>query len=39
VLDLVAGARDAIERGRLASYKEDALARLGRAKEAITWAT
>jgi len=39
VLDLVAGARDAIERGRLASYKEEALARLQRPKEATTWAT
>jgi len=39
VLDLVAGARDAIERGRLGSYKEDALARLRRPKEATTWAT
>jgi queuine tRNA-ribosyltransferase len=39
VLDLVAGARDAIERGRLAAYKEEALARLQRSKEASTWAT
>jgi len=39
VLDLVAGARDAIERGRLATYKEEALARLQRSKEAATWAT
>jgi len=39
VLDLVAGARDAIERGRLAEYKEEALARLQRPKEATTWAT
>jgi queuine/archaeosine tRNA-ribosyltransferase len=39
VLDLVAGARDAIERGRLATYKEEALARLQRPKEATTWAT
>jgi queuine tRNA-ribosyltransferase len=38
VLDLVAGARDAIERGRLASYKEEALARLQRPREASTWA-
>jgi len=38
VLDLVAGARDAIERGRLASYKEEALARLKRPGEASTWA-
>jgi queuine tRNA-ribosyltransferase len=39
VLDLVAGARDAIERGELGSYKEEALARLRRPKEAGTWAT
>jgi queuine tRNA-ribosyltransferase len=39
VLDLVAGARDAIERGRLATYKEEALARLQRPKEVTTWAT
>ena len=39
VLDLVAGARDAIERGRLRSYKEQALARLQGAEEATTWAT
>ena len=39
LLDLVAGARDAIERGRLQSYKEQALARLQRAEEAPTWAT
>jgi queuine tRNA-ribosyltransferase len=38
LLDLVAGARDAIERGRLQSYKEQALARLQGAEEA-TWAT
>jgi queuine tRNA-ribosyltransferase len=34
VLDLVAGARAAIERGRLRQYKEDALARLQRPEEA-----
>jgi hypothetical protein len=39
VLDLVAGARDAIEQGRLTSYKEEALARLQRPKETTTWAT
>jgi queuine tRNA-ribosyltransferase len=38
VLDLVAGARDAIERGELGLYKEQALARLQRPKEAGTWA-
>jgi len=38
VLDLVAGARAAIERGELRSYKEEALARLRRSEEA-TWAT
>jgi queuine tRNA-ribosyltransferase len=37
VLDLVAGARAAIERGELRSYKEDALARLQRSGEA-EWA-
>ena len=37
VLDLVAGARTAIERGELRSYKEDALARLQRSGEA-EWA-
>jgi queuine tRNA-ribosyltransferase len=37
VLDLVAGARAAIERGELQSYKEDALARLQRSGEA-EWA-
>ncbi|HSB37745.1 MAG TPA: tRNA guanosine(34) transglycosylase Tgt [Gaiellaceae bacterium] len=37
VLDLVAGARAAIERGRLRSYKEEALARLRRSEEA-EWA-
>jgi queuine tRNA-ribosyltransferase len=36
VLDLVAGARDAIERGRFGSYKQQALARLQRAEEATT---
>ena len=39
LIDLVAGARDAIERGRLQSYKEQALERLQRAEEAPTWAT
>jgi queuine tRNA-ribosyltransferase len=39
VLDLVAGARAAIERGELRSYKEHALARLQRAPEEATWAT
>ena len=38
VLDLVAGARAAIQRGELQSYKEDALARLQRSGEA-EWAT
>jgi queuine tRNA-ribosyltransferase len=37
VLDLVAGARAAIERGQLRSYKEEALARLRRSGEA-EWA-
>ncbi|MFL5920547.1 MAG: tRNA guanosine(34) transglycosylase Tgt [Gaiellaceae bacterium] len=37
VLDLVAGARAAIERGELRTYKEDALARLQRSGEA-EWA-
>jgi queuine tRNA-ribosyltransferase len=36
VLDLVAGARDAIERGELRSYKEAALARLQAASEVPT---
>ena len=39
VLDLVAGARAAIERGELRSYKEEALGRLRRSEEATTWAT
>jgi queuine tRNA-ribosyltransferase len=39
VLDLVAGARTAIERGELRSYKEEALARLQASKEAPTWVT
>jgi queuine tRNA-ribosyltransferase len=39
VLDLVAGARAAIERGELRSYKEDALARLQPSEEATTWVT
>jgi queuine tRNA-ribosyltransferase len=39
VLDLVAGARAAIERGELRSYKEEALARLQASGEATTWAT
>jgi queuine tRNA-ribosyltransferase len=39
VLDLVAGARVAIERGELRSYKEAALARLQAAPEEATWAT
>jgi queuine tRNA-ribosyltransferase len=38
VLDLVAGARTAIERGELRSYKEEALARLQASEEAPTWA-
>ena len=37
VLDLVAGARAAIERGELRSYKEEALARLQASEEATTW--
>ena len=37
LLDLVAGARAAIERGELGSFKEQALARLRRSEEA-TWA-
>jgi queuine tRNA-ribosyltransferase len=39
VLDLVAGARAAIARGELQSYKEEALARLQVSEEASTWAT
>jgi queuine tRNA-ribosyltransferase len=39
VLDLVAGARVAIERGELRSYKEEALARLQRSPEEATWVT
>jgi hypothetical protein len=39
VLDLVAGARTAIERGELRSYKEEALARLRASEEAPTWVT
>jgi queuine tRNA-ribosyltransferase len=39
VLDLVAGARAAIERGELRSYKEEALARLQRAPEEAPWVT
>jgi queuine tRNA-ribosyltransferase len=39
VLDLVAGARAAIERGELRSYKEAALAKLQAAPEEATWAT
>jgi queuine tRNA-ribosyltransferase len=39
VLDLVAGARAAIARGELRSYKEEALARLQVSEEAPTWAT
>jgi queuine tRNA-ribosyltransferase len=39
VLDLVAGARAAIERGELRSYKEEALARLKRSPEEATWVT
>ncbi len=39
VLDLVAGARAAIERGELRSYKEAVLARLQPAPEEATWAT
>jgi len=39
LLDLVAGARAAIERGELRSYKEEALARLQPSREATTWAT
>ena len=38
LLDLVAGAREAIERGELRSYKAEALERLSPAEEA-TWAT
>jgi queuine tRNA-ribosyltransferase len=38
LLELVAGARGAIERGELRSYKAEALARLAPAEEA-TWAT
>jgi queuine tRNA-ribosyltransferase len=37
VLELTAGARAAIERGELASYKTDALARLGRSAEEASW--
>ena len=39
VLDLAAGARAAIERGELRSYKEEALARLQAAPEEATWVT
>jgi hypothetical protein len=39
VLDLVAGARAAIKRGELRSYKEEALARLQRSPEEATWVT
>jgi queuine tRNA-ribosyltransferase len=39
VLHLVAGARAAIARGQLRSYKEEALARLQVSEEAPTWAT
>jgi queuine tRNA-ribosyltransferase len=39
VLDLVAGARAAIARGELGSYKEEALARLQVSEEASTWVT
>jgi queuine tRNA-ribosyltransferase len=39
VLDLVAGARTAIERGELRLYKEEALARLQASKEEPTWVT
>src|SRR5204862_2896564 len=39
VLDLVGGARKAIERGELSSYKESALAKLQAAPEEATWAT
>jgi queuine tRNA-ribosyltransferase len=39
VLDLVAGARAAIERGELRSYKETALARLETVPEEATWPT
>jgi queuine tRNA-ribosyltransferase len=39
VLDLVAGARAAIARGELQSYKAEALARLQASEEASTWAT
>jgi queuine tRNA-ribosyltransferase len=39
VLDLVAGARAAIERGELRSYKEAALARLQAVPEEATWRT
>jgi queuine tRNA-ribosyltransferase len=39
VLDLVAGARTAIERGELRSYKEEALARFQASEEAPTWVT
>jgi queuine tRNA-ribosyltransferase len=39
LLDLTAGAREAIERGELAAYKRDALARLAAAEEETAWAT
>jgi queuine tRNA-ribosyltransferase len=39
VVDLVAGARAAIERGELQSYKEEALARLAAAPEEAPWAS
>ena len=39
LLDLTAGARAAIERGQLADFKADALARLGRAALGVMEAT
>jgi queuine tRNA-ribosyltransferase len=38
VLSLTAGARAAVERGQLSSYRHDALARLGAAREEAAWA-
>ena len=39
LLDLTAGARDAIEAGRFADYKREALARIAAPPEEVSWAT
>jgi queuine tRNA-ribosyltransferase len=39
VLELTAGAREAIQRGEFASYKSDALDRLSLVTEEVTWST